>query len=284
MATELLCCERACECRAYFDPRLLRDSRVLENLLKTEELYTINSSYFQCVQNDITPDMRKIIVEWMLEICEIHKCTEEIFSLAVNYLDRVLSVVPLSRNQLQLVACVCLLLASKIREPTPLSTRLLSLYTDHSVRIEEIPRWELLIAAKLKWNLGAVTAGDFLSHLLDSIPLETAIQVMVRRHAQTFIFLSAREFKFCVYTSSILAGAAIAAALRGLRWTTRGVWDLDRLVDHLVKILGVEKDYLQSCLSQMEAMIDETISVANAAQQADKEKAGTPTDIHEIQF
>lgn len=284
MATELLCCERSCECRAYFDPRLLRDSRVLENLLKTEELYTINSSYFQCVQNEITPDMRKIVVEWMLEVCEIHKCTEEIFSLAVNYLDRFMSVVRITKNQLQLVAFVCLLLASKIREPTPLSTKLLSAYTEQSIRIEDLPSWELLIAAKLKWNLGAVTAGDFLGHLLDSIPLEAPIQVMVRRHAQTFIYLSAREFKFCVYTSSILAGAAIAAALRGLRWTARGVWDLDRLMNHLTSTLGVEKDYLQSCLSQMEAMIDETISVANAAQQADKEKAGTPTDIHEIQF
>jgi hypothetical protein len=68
---ELLCCERELESRAYPDPVLLDDGRVLANLLKTEELYTANSSYFQCVQKDITPSMRKIVAEWMLEVSQI---------------------------------------------------------------------------------------------------------------------------------------------------------------------------------------------------------------------
>lgn len=284
MAAELLCCERSCECRAYFDPRLLRDSRVLENLLKTEELYTTNSSYFQCVQSELTPDMRKIVVEWMLEVCEEQKCTEEVFVLSVNFLDRFLSVVPLTKAHLQLAASVCLLMASKLREPNPLSARLLVHYTDYSICIDHIPKWEILIAAKLKWNLSAVTASDFLGHLLYSIPLEHDTQVMVRRHAQTFIFLSAREFKFCMYTASIVAGAAIAAALKGLQWCNRSGWTMDRLTDHLTKTLGVEKDYLQTCLRQMEDMINETISVATAIQEENKMKSGTPTDIHDIDF
>lgn len=54
-------------------------------------------------------------------------------------------------------------------------------------------------------------------------------------------FFSFPEFKFCVYTASMLAGAAIVAALRGLRWTTRGEWNLDTLMDFLVSTLGVER-------------------------------------------
>lgn len=66
---DLLCCENECECRAYPDPVLLNDERVLQNLLKTEERYTPSScSYFECVQTDITPQMRKIVAEWMLEV------------------------------------------------------------------------------------------------------------------------------------------------------------------------------------------------------------------------
>lgn len=66
----LLCCERAAEfeCRAYPDPVLLNDERVLENLLKTEERYTPSGSYFDCVQRELTPQMRKIVAEWMLEV------------------------------------------------------------------------------------------------------------------------------------------------------------------------------------------------------------------------
>lgn len=70
---DLLCCEttESNECRAYPDPALLGDERVLQNLLKTEERYAPSSSYFECVQRDISPLMRKIVAEWMLEVSPI---------------------------------------------------------------------------------------------------------------------------------------------------------------------------------------------------------------------
>ncbi|RZF45114.1 hypothetical protein LSTR_LSTR017258 [Laodelphax striatellus] len=67
----LLCCESSvssCECRAYPDPILLNDERVLKHLLRTEERYVASSSYFQRFQTDLTPHMRKIVAEWMLEV------------------------------------------------------------------------------------------------------------------------------------------------------------------------------------------------------------------------
>lgn len=66
---DLLCCESTdSECRAYEDPTLVNDERILQNLLKTEERYAPSSSYFECVQRDISPAMRKIVAEWMLEV------------------------------------------------------------------------------------------------------------------------------------------------------------------------------------------------------------------------
>lgn len=70
---DLLCCETTeNENRAYADPALLGDERVLQNLLKTEERYAPSSSYFECVQRDISPLMRKIVAEWMLEVSLVH--------------------------------------------------------------------------------------------------------------------------------------------------------------------------------------------------------------------
>lgn len=69
---DLLCCETAeNNCRAYADPALLDDDRVLQNLLQTEERYAPSSSYFECVQRDISPLMRKIVAEWMLEVSAV---------------------------------------------------------------------------------------------------------------------------------------------------------------------------------------------------------------------
>lgn len=64
----LLCCESECECRAYADEVLLSDDRVLLNMLKMEERYCPNSSYFDCVQKELTPAMRQTVAEWMLEV------------------------------------------------------------------------------------------------------------------------------------------------------------------------------------------------------------------------
>lgn len=64
----LLCCESECECRTYPDEVLLSDDRVLHNMLKIEERYCPNNSYFDCIQKEITPAMRKTVAEWMLEV------------------------------------------------------------------------------------------------------------------------------------------------------------------------------------------------------------------------
>ncbi|XP_043799589.1 G1/S-specific cyclin-D2 isoform X2 [Apis laboriosa] len=192
---DLLCCETTeTECRAYADPALLGDDRVLQNLLKTEERYAPSSSYFECVQRDISPLMRKIVAEWMLEVCEEQKCQDEVFPLSMNYVDRFLSICPIRKSQLQLLGTACLLLASKLREPSPLTAEVLVFYTDNSITMDDLWRWEQLVVSKLKWELSAVTPGDFLMHILSRLPVpRTWDPVMVRRHAQTFIALSARE-------------------------------------------------------------------------------------------
>lgn len=49
------------------DPVLLR-RRVLDNLLRTEERYAVTANYFGTVQTEITPTMRRLVAEWMLEV------------------------------------------------------------------------------------------------------------------------------------------------------------------------------------------------------------------------
>jgi hypothetical protein len=53
--------------RAVPDPVLLR-RRVLDNLLRTEERYAVTTNYFGTVQTEITPHMRRLVAEWMLEV------------------------------------------------------------------------------------------------------------------------------------------------------------------------------------------------------------------------
>lgn len=50
--------------------------------------------------------------------------------------------------------------------------------------------WELLLVSKLGWDLSPVTAGDFVDHLLNRVPV-LAREPIVRRHATTFVALAA---------------------------------------------------------------------------------------------
>ena len=65
---DLLCGEVDSIKRAYEDPVLLKDERVLHNLLSTEDKYLPNAAYFKCLQTDIKPYMRKMVATWMLEV------------------------------------------------------------------------------------------------------------------------------------------------------------------------------------------------------------------------
>lgn len=52
---------------AVTDP-IFKTDRCLENALKCEEKQNNVNTYFKTVQKDITPPMRKIVAEWMIEV------------------------------------------------------------------------------------------------------------------------------------------------------------------------------------------------------------------------
>ncbi|XP_068627851.1 G1/S-specific cyclin-D3 [Battus philenor] len=280
---------------AAADPVLLR-RRVLDNLLRTEERYAVTANYFGTLQTDITPHMRRLVADWMLEVCEDQSCQEEVFPLAISYLDRFLSICTVGKSQLQLLGTACLLLASKLREPGSrgLPAELLVFYTANSVTLADLCSWELLVLSKLKWDVAGVTAHDFLPLLLSRLPLRDLVNTeMVQRHAQTFIALAARDYEFTLHSASTLASCSIAAALRGL--------GLDGHLSRLHELTGIDLDCLQTCLEQVEEMVqnmieERVVSVPNGqareatewtpppTQNKAHNNAATPTDVRDVHF
>lgn len=297
---DLLCAERVSPEEAAASPRTARPDpvllrrRVLENLLHTEERYTVTSNYFGTVQHELTPPMRRLVAEWMLEVCENHNCQEEVFPLAMSYLDRFLSVCAVGKNQLQLLGTACLLISSKMREPNSrgLPASLLVFYTANSITLSDLSNWELLVISKLKWDIAGVTPHDFLPLLTSRLPLRGVVDTdMVTRHAQTFIALAARDYEFTLYSASTLASSSIAAALRGL--------GLSGHLPRLHELTGIDLECLQTCLEQIEEMVQQMIEeraivIPNGlAREAawtpppmDKthSTATTPTDVRDVHF
>jgi len=65
-------------------------------------------------QTDITSNMRTILVDWMIEVTDEYRMHRETLFLAVNFVDRFLSVMAVQRGKLQLVGTAAMFIAAYV--------------------------------------------------------------------------------------------------------------------------------------------------------------------------
>ena len=125
-------------CSAYKDRAILDDNRVFKNMLALEEFYLPDSGVYSEVQDEIKIHMRKIVAEWMLDVCIHQRCHTDVFLLATNIMDRFLATIRLQKKQFQLLGAACIFLASKMIEPQPISALTLVSCTANTYDSEEL--------------------------------------------------------------------------------------------------------------------------------------------------
>uniref|UniRef100_A0A8C6D935 Cyclin D3 n=1 Tax=Moschus moschiferus TaxID=68415 RepID=A0A8C6D935_MOSMO len=151
--------------------------------------------------------------------------------------------------------------------------------------------WEVLVLGKLKWDLAAVIAHDFLALILHRLSLPRDRQALVKKHAQTFLALCATDYTFAMYPPSMIATGSIGAAVQGLGACPASG---DELTELLAGITGTEVDCLRACQEQIEAALRESLKEAAQTSPSPVPKAprgsssqgpsqtSTPTDVTAI--
>ena len=74
----------------------------------------VDYTYMHEVQTDITPEMRAIMVDWLVEVAQEYRLTPLTLHLCVKFIDRCLRMMPMARSKLQLLGCACMLIAAYV--------------------------------------------------------------------------------------------------------------------------------------------------------------------------
>ncbi|RDX89048.1 putative cyclin-A3-1, partial [Mucuna pruriens] len=123
--------------------------------------------YTEKVQKVVTPNMRAILVDWLVDVAEEYKLLSETLHLSVSYIDGFLSVNHVTKSRLQLLGVSCMLVASKYEEINPPSVDQFCNITDNTYGKAEVVKMEADILKSLNFEMGNPTVNTFLRRFAD---------------------------------------------------------------------------------------------------------------------
>ena len=134
------------------DDGLYEYSREVVVYLKEMELtHLVPTGFLE--DGSITPNMRSILVDWIIQVQHHLKLCQETLYLAVGILDKVLHRRDVDTDKLQLVGVTALLVASKLEEYYPVDIKKLLHLTENSYTRVEVTRMERTLLSVLEFEV-----------------------------------------------------------------------------------------------------------------------------------
>ncbi|KAF3794286.1 putative cyclin-A3-1 [Nymphaea thermarum] len=182
------------------DPQMCRPyaSDIYEFLRSSEVKRRPSSNYMESVQNDITANMRSILVDWLVEVAEEYKLVADTLYLTISYVDRFLSANALNRQKLQLLGVSCMLIASKYEEISPPHVEDFCYITDNTYTKEESPNLLLEFLCNFLAELSLLEYGclEFLpSQIAASILFVARFIINPKTHPWTMVLQNDTGYK-----------------------------------------------------------------------------------------
>nr|CAD43141.1 cyclin D2 [Daucus carota] len=211
--------------------------------------------------------VRKEALDWIYKAHAHYNFGALSVCLAVNYLDRFLSLYELPSGKkwtVQLLAVACLSLAAKMEEVNvPLTVDLQVADPKFVFEAKTIKRMELLVLSTLKWRMQACTPCSFIDYFLrkinnaDALPSGSLIDRSIQFILKTMKGIDFLEFR----PSEISAAVAICV--------TREAQTLD-INKAMSNIIPVEKDRVFKCIEMIQdlTLVTETSNVASGRTRA----------------
>lgn len=184
---------------------------------RREKMFQI-PDYLKAKSSKITPIMRAILVDWMVEIQENFELNHETLYLAVKLSDLFLAREPQEKEMLQLVGAASVFIASKFDERCPPLIEDFTYICDNSFNREQFIEMEMEILRKIDFDLGIPISYRFLRRY--SKVAKTAMPTLTL--ARYILEMSLMEYSLVTKRDSIIAAAALFIAMK---MSKDGVWE-----------------------------------------------------------
>ncbi|XP_055489670.1 G1/S-specific cyclin-E2 isoform X1 [Leucoraja erinacea] len=206
---------------------------VWSNMLKKEIKYT-HSKTVLLLHPSLQPKMRAILLDWLIEVCDVYTLHRETFYLAQDFFDRFMFTQEnVHKSKLQLIGIASLFIAAKLEEIYPPKLNEFAYVTDGACTETEILDMELIILKALKWELCPVTIICWLNIYLQIVFLKEIPNISLPQYSQDIFVQIAQLLDLCIldveslsFPYGVLAAAAVCYytsiedtfKASGLRW------------------------------------------------------------------
>ncbi|XP_075554357.1 cyclin B [Dermacentor variabilis] len=134
---------------------------IFDYMAYLEKKWPVRTKFLQ-MQPAVTPEMRAILINWMMMVHQRFQLLQETLFLAVSLTDRFLQEQSVSRSKLQLLGVSAIFVAGKFEEMMPPSLGDMIYVTDGAYQSKEVLRMEQQILRTLNWSLGRPSPLHFL--------------------------------------------------------------------------------------------------------------------------
>ncbi|XP_038900955.1 G2/mitotic-specific cyclin S13-7 isoform X3 [Benincasa hispida] len=187
-----------------------KNKRSLSSTLTARSKDEIKVSDYMGAQPDLNAKMRSILIDWLIEVHRKFELMPETLYLAVNIVDRFLSLKTVPRKELQLVGISSMLIACKYEEIWAPEVNDFVSISANTYQREQILVMEKVILGRLEWLLTVPTPYVFLvRYVKASEPSDDEMENMVFFLAE----LGLMNYPIAIsYSPSMIASAAVYAA------------------------------------------------------------------------
>uniref|UniRef100_A0AAV1VN71 Cyclin N-terminal domain-containing protein n=1 Tax=Peronospora matthiolae TaxID=2874970 RepID=A0AAV1VN71_9STRA len=236
---------------------------IYKNLRDREHRYHVTEDIF-AEQQTVQPQMRAVLVDWLVEVHQRFELEAQTLYLTVNYVDRYLAQVPVNIQRFQLVGVAALLIASKFEEIYPCDMDDLLYICERSYSKADLVECERDLLNVFAFNLAVPTVSSFLGYFLEQCEEDKLIGQL----ANLFAECSLLDFGFgAKYEPSIVACACLLAASCYVgNQGPRLVWNY-----RLVELTGYAIETIIPCTQKLQTILaNPTKLTAVATKYSDK--------------